>query len=618
MSSGTSITSSNRYEASEQPSEPRRQPRHEWWTCRETGEEFHQVDFGYEQALQLDDRGNLFAIFSRTDPFQLLHPIHAGFSVPLSPAGPLAPYSGIADVDRSQYEELNQAVRERVYLEGWSQQGALLPGQEALRRRDIRDMADHIDNQPREASRTTRIHAVLDLLDLKDVDTYIDKDGTIQVEKLSHCLSAAQRCITRGLNPYVMIQDSTTSNYARFLRYSNMAGEAVAHLQNKLPHSFDTAAQFARAMLKTRIALAALRLSIEWYLQQNPKYWDEMDDSPSLWHNLLKILCDILPSLWNAVQGNNAAEHAARRVNATLLVLKTIGQHIDRAPSFLTMYTLRELGMVMLDGEPTDALHYQNWSFEPETASDKAWEDMGIYLTGHHYHHIEKDVIKRLGNRGTRLYRGLENLCKSLLALSRQMRELDVVKTRVSHQTYSDLNTVARLLTENGQRYNRYARNVRPWLCDIRAHKRDMQNLAERFDELRHKINTQAAIITCTSTNPDNEDCVRKRHALSLLEKVAEVLELSRRNGETFLVHLCRYPPVDVAYHNLEKLVYRGEEMVTVYETHKWYAEPLNTDEEAAWNEFKVLLDLGPPKTRKRKRKLTSNDQFFKSRWNEG
>jgi len=45
----------------------------------------------------------------------------------------------------SEYEEVNQAVWERVFLECWSQQGALLEGQEALRRDDMRDPATHTD-----------------------------------------------------------------------------------------------------------------------------------------------------------------------------------------------------------------------------------------------------------------------------------------------------------------------------------------------------------------------------------------------------------------------------------------------------------------------------------------
>ncbi|TID20753.1 hypothetical protein E6O75_ATG05517 [Venturia nashicola] len=95
------------------------------------------------------------------------------------------------------------------------------------------------------------------------------------------------------------------------------------------------------------------------------------------------------------------------------------GQHIDRVPSFL--YTLQELRIVMLDSDLTNALHHQNWSFEPETASDKAWEEMRFCLTGNQYYHFEQDSIMWLGNRGTNPYRGLAQLYKGFLAHSIQM-----------------------------------------------------------------------------------------------------------------------------------------------------------------------------------------------------
>lgn len=612
MSDSSSCASSDCSEAREQPNRPRRQPRHEWWTDEETGEEIHEVDFGYEWFLQLNDRGNLFGIVSRAD-LQSLHPTHAGFSVPLDSTSPFAAYSDIADVDRTEYEELNQSIRERVFLEGWSQQGALLPGQEALRRRDMRDMADHIDNQPREAQGPPQIYTVFDLLDLKDADSYVEEDGTIKVEKLNLYLRMAERSIARHLDNYVKIQDSTTSNYVRFLRCNNAAHEAVAHLRNNLPHTFDSAAQFARTISKTKIALAALRLSIEWYHQQNSKHWDEICDWPRSWENLLKILCEILPGLLKGVEGYKAADNAARRANAALLALKTIGQHCDRAPSFLAMFTLRELGMVMLDGKPTDFLEYQNWSFDTETTSEKAWEEMRIYLTGHRSYETEQYLINRLRSRGTRLYRGMTNLCKTLLTQAKQMRELNVVRSRVSPQTYDELRAIAQLLFKDGQKYRSCARNKHSWDCDIRTHKHNMENLAKAFDETRHKINTQTAIMRNISTNPENKDWLRKRHALHLLTKIAEVLRPHRRHGGTFFDYLRRYPRIGIAHQNLEKLVYHGEEMAG-YETHSWYANPKDTDEESAWNEFKPLLDLDSLRSRKRKREFVANRQSSESR----
>lgn len=615
MPASGSSTSSDRSEAREQSDRPRRRPCREWWCVSEESGQYHYVDFGYEgPPLQLNDRGNLVGIVSHADLFRSVHPIHAGFSVPLDSTSPLAAFSDIVDVDQTQYEELNQAIRERVHLEGWSQQGALLPGQEALRRRDLRNMADHIDNQPREAHMPSQSQMIHDLLVLKDADAYIGEDGTIEVEKLNVYLHLAERCIARGFNDYIRIRDSTTSNYVCFLQCSNTASEAIVHLRNNLPHSFDSAAQFARAILKTRIALAALRLSIEWYYQQKPRHWDEMSDWPSSWDNLLKMLCEILPSLWKGVEGHKAAEHAARRVNATLLVLKTIGKHVDRAPSFLTMYTLRELGMVMLDGKPTDALEYQNWVLEPETTtSDKAWEEMRTYLTGHYYYDTEKDLINRLRSRGTRLYQGMANLCKGLLAHIKQMREPDVMKNRVSPQTYSDLYAIEQLLIKRGKQYSLCARNMRTWECDIRFHKRNMEDLAKSFDEIRNKINTQVAIMTHKSTNPENEDWLRKRHGLALLARIAKVLKLNSRDRECFLGSLCRYPRIGVAYSNLEKLVYRGEK-TAVYYAHSWYANPMDSDEESAWNELKPLLDLDSLKPRRRKRRFVSNGQSFESR----
>lgn len=117
MSDSSSCASSNCSEAREQPIRPRRQPRHEWWTDEETGEEVYEADFGYEWFLQLNDRGNLIGIVSRAD-LQSLHPTHAGFSVPFGSTSPFAAYSDIADVERTKHEKLNQSVRERVCLEG--------------------------------------------------------------------------------------------------------------------------------------------------------------------------------------------------------------------------------------------------------------------------------------------------------------------------------------------------------------------------------------------------------------------------------------------------------------------------------------------------------------------
>ncbi|QDS71970.1 hypothetical protein FKW77_001263 [Venturia effusa] len=560
MCNNGSSASSNHSEARQRAGRPYRS-RHRWWTAQETGEEIHEVDFGYEHFLQLDDRGNLVGICSRSE-ISLLHPTYAGFTVPLDSYSPPVPYSDIASVDRTEYEELNQAVRERVYEEGWSQQGALLPGQEALRRGDMRDTADHIDNQPREPQGPPRICTnVIDLLDLKDVEAYVDEDGAVEVEKLDLHLRTAERCIDRRLYQYIEL--STTSCFARYSRYESTALEAVVQLRNNLPHSFDSAAQFSRAILKVRTSLAALRLSIGWYYQQNPEHRDEMCDWPRSWKNLLKILCEILPSLWKGVEGHQSGDDAARRANATLLVMKTIGQHIDQAPSFLTMYTLRELGMIMLDGKPTNALRYQNWSFEPGVTSDKAWEEMRMYLTGHRYHDVEQDLISSLNSRGTRLYKGMTDLCKALLCEAKKMRELDVVKTGVSPQTYG-------------------------------THKRALETLAKSFDEIRHKIDTQTMIIKNVFADPGNKDWLRKRHALYILKKIDELLALKRRQGDT----ICD-SRLAMAYQDLEKLVYRGEEM-TLYEAHRWYADPTSTDGETAWNEFMGALDLDSWRLRKR------------------
>lgn len=121
-------------------------------------------------------------------------------------------------------------------------------------------MADHIDNQPREAQGPPQNYTVFDLLDPKDADAYAEEDGTIKLEKLNLYLRMTERCIARHLDNYVEIQDSTTSKYVRLLRCNNAAREAVAHLRKNFSLSFDSAAQFARTISETKIALAALRL----------------------------------------------------------------------------------------------------------------------------------------------------------------------------------------------------------------------------------------------------------------------------------------------------------------------------------------------------------------------
>lgn len=267
----------------------------------------------------------------------------------------------------------------------------------------------------------------------------------------------------------------------------------------------------------------------------------------------------------------------------------------------------------MLDGKPTDFLEYQNWSFDTETTSEKAWEEMRTYLTGHHSYETEQYLISRLRSRGTRLYRGMTNLCKTLLNQAKQMRELDVVRSRVSPQTYDELRAIAQLLYKDGQKYRSCARNKHSWDCVICTHKHNMQNLAKAFDETRHKINTQTAIMRNISTDPEDKDWLRKRYALHLLTKKAEVLRPHRRMEEPSLIIFVGYPRIGIAYQNLEKLVYRGRERAG-YETHSWYANPKNTDEESAWNEFKPLLDLDSLRSRKRKREFVANRQLSESR----
>jgi hypothetical protein len=233
--------------------------RHRWWRHPETDVLYHDVNFGYVWSFQLNDRGNLVRV---TQDRQLISPIAAGFSI----FGRTNSRPGT----ESEYEEINQAIRERVRLEGWSQQGALLPGQEALRGSEMRDLATHVDNQCPEPQQPQVLGWFHDL-NLKAVESYFLASGDVDVRRLSRHLTRADN-VLEELSNFRVLLDAELTTFVRFYAYLVKVRDQIARLRIVLMDSNTDFPQTCKDSIQsTKTALAGLRdLRLNGFISKIP------------------------------------------------------------------------------------------------------------------------------------------------------------------------------------------------------------------------------------------------------------------------------------------------------------------------------------------------------------
>jgi len=439
-------------------------------------------------------------------------------------------------------------------LEGWNQQGTLLPGQEALRRDDMRDPAMHIDNQDQGREPEPFLPAGFRHLRLRSVQSYFYPNGAINEPRLKSDMEIIQELLT-NLPEHELYGSLDDDIRARTILPFIEVLQNILRLRTALrdfsTRSYQPIQTYKTGIQNVKIALSAARLSIEWVCQQDSASREKMSEWPSQAKHLLNNICGIFRRPWEVPAGADQNDRMLRKTLATLLILKAYDHYGNRRPSKLAMFTIRELAMIVLDGFLVGPLKYQNWCIEPDTPKEEAWAELQAYLTGSHSQRSEESMTMRLENRGRLLYKAMSDMCIKLLVSIDTILRIKVPFDRCVARTTEKLLTFGNDLYRLQIQFGAFARSrvMRSKDGGIRRWKRQLEYARDRTEELSLIFSVQLTILRTMEEHPESERWKRTWHAFKLLERI---------DCDLGSDHYSTHRPLQDAKNHLKNMVFKG------------------------------------------------------------